>query len=140
MLLILPSISLAPHIINVRGMRVSTPDIYMTLWLGERAPLKFHVETPFAGYDLDEIAYMIGDYRFTKGWYIPYGGLTQETIDEVVSFDNVVLGKTMVFKFFERTQAVYVLAQFLAKLADKLNEDHNLVYMSAPLNAVWIKR
>ena len=138
--LVLTSIIVAPNIINVEGERISTADLHLSIWLGEHAPLSFHIETPFAGYDLDDIAYMIGGYRFTKGWYIPYGGLSEEAISKVASFENVALAGTMDFKFFEKTNAVYSLPEFLEDLTSKLCETHSLVYTSGPYNTVWIKQ
>jgi len=131
------------HMVTALGQRVSLQDVHMSLWLGRFSPHdRFHVWTPFAGYDIDHIAYIIGNYRYAKGWYIPYEGLTEKTIEKVSQFDKIVLAKTMIYKFFEKTNMISSLPEFLTKLTVELSRNHNLVYASGLNtidNSVWVK-
>ncbi len=133
-----------PQIIMVSGQRVGIQDLELALWLGKFSPQHFHVWTPFAGYDLDHIAYILGNYMYGKGWYIPYQGLSEETIRIVSHFDNVVLARTMIYKFFAGTNTISSLPEFLTMLMIRLSRDHILAYASGSEMyiidcSVWIK-
>lgn len=133
-----------PLVTMTSGQRVSVQDLELALWLGKFSPQHFYVWTPFAGYDLDRIAYILGNYVYEKGWYIPYKGLTEETIDVISHFDNVVLARTMIYKFFEKTNAIWSLPEFLTTLMTRLSKDHILAYASSSGVyiidcSVWIK-
>ena len=131
---------IAPHIMNVAGQYVSTADIHLSTWLGRFVPPDFYIITPFAGYDLDEISYMISNYKFAKGWYITYENLSEKQINELTNFKTIAIGKAMIFNHFEKTEAIYYLPSFLSKLTNKLSKTHNAVYASGSYNVVYVSK
>jgi len=137
--LIIAAIIVAPHIIYSGGrIRLPTADIHAIFWASSHSSQVFMI-SPSVGSWLSDVVYSEGGYHITIGDYLFYEGLTYESIDKLAQYKMVIIPRS-VLMHFEKTEACYIAPEMLKLLADKLSNDHNLVYNSGyPFITIWLK-
>jgi len=136
---LLTSLIISPHVINSGGkVRLETKDIYSLSWLSVHSQ-GISLICPGSGSWLGEVAYINWNGNITTFTYLFYEGFTTESIRRLVNYDKIIIPNSALM-FFERTEDVHLALKKLGRLADKLNDSHNLIYNSGiPFTTIWLR-